>query len=41
MKVTEGLGAFERSGKILHSDLAVDIAGVGFKTEPTTPHQID
>ena len=35
-----GFDAFERSGKILFNDLAADIAGVNFKTEPTTPHQI-
>ena len=28
------------AAKALYNDLAVDIAGVGFKTEPTTPHQI-
>ena len=33
-------GALERNGKIQLNDLAVDIAGVGFKTEPNTPHQV-
>ena len=37
----EGLDAFGRSGRVLLRYLAADIAGVGFKKEPTTPHQID
>ena len=35
----EGADAFEKSGRILFNDLAADIAGVGFKAEPTIPHQ--
>ena len=30
-----------RSKRVLFSDLAVDIAGEGFETELTTPHQFD
>ena len=41
IKVLESFDALERNGKVLFNDLAVDIAGVGFKTEPTNPHQID
>ena len=40
IKVTEGLDALGRSEKILFNDLNVHIAGVGFKAESTTPHQI-
>ena len=40
-KDLKDLGAFERSGGIVFSDLAAEIAGLGFKTAPTTPHQID
>ena len=40
MNVIEGSGVLERNQKVLSNDLAVNIAGVGFKTEPTTPHQI-
>ena len=40
IKVTEGFDACERSEKVIFNELAVDIACVGFKTEPTTPHQI-
>ena len=32
----QDMDAFERSGWVPFSDLAADIAGVGFKTEPTT-----
>ena len=41
IKVLEGFDAYERNGRILFNDLAVDIAGVGSKMESTTPHQID
>ena len=35
----EGFDAFD--GRMPFSDLAADISGVGYKTGPTTPSQID
>ena len=36
IKDHEGTDSLERSGRVLFNDSAADIAGVGFKTEPTT-----
>ena len=38
-KYLQGFGAFERSRWMPFNDMALDIAGAGFKTEPTTLHQ--
>ena len=39
MKSLGSCGAFERTRRFF-SDLTADVAGVVYKTEPTTPHQI-
>ena len=39
IKDSEGPGAFD--GRVPFSDSAADIAGVGYKTAPTTPSQTD